>query len=1004
VIPKKVWAGVSAVALAAGVAAAVLPRVDDLPLRPLAVDGPALDDLEHVLVRVPAAAALVPVATVPAAPPTGPAPGLDLARVDRYAGRISRLERSGDRVYAVLTDGTRVDVTAGAPDTPPSPAEPVDDRRVPEPLRELAADPDVTEVSRVDANTWRVIGKASAARVGRLTGLATTEDTLLHVEHTDDTYGHLLWGLENTGGTVGGFPAKADADVDGVEAMARETGAGVVVAVVDTGMQLDHPDLPPLWRNAGEVCGNGADDDHNGYVDDCAGWDFVHDDNTVHDAADSNDHATHIAGTIAAVPDNDRGVAGLAPGVTIMPVKVSANGSMLASDIALGIRYAADNGARVINASFGTSPGLAPRSAVQVVEDAIAYARGKGVLVAAAAGNDGANTDAAPVWPANLPLDNIVSVGASTADEKRAGFSNYGSESVDLFAPGHYIVSTMPGSGYGAMQGTSMATPHVAAAAAALLAQNPAMTPDQVRDRLMATVDADSGYAGRAVTAGRLNAERALAPSGTDPSVLAEGFDAVPADEEHTGTLTIRASAGLAPADARVTWRGSLVTAVDGAQYAVVDHPVTVDGEARSTDGLGRVPLGPAGGVAGDDAALTGDGVAVRLGTTLPAGDYALVVDVVSAADPRFAYGQSVAVFFTVGAAAAPPGTSPGTPGAPGTDAPSAPATGAPGTGTPGDPGTGTPGDPGTGTPGDPGTGTPGDPGTGTPGDPGPETPGDPGDPGSDTPGTVPGDPGSDNPGTDTPASPGPGATADPGLPSSPGTGTPRIPSTPSSPGTETPGTETPDTETPGAPSTPGAPGATTAPAAPGPAAPTTPAEPGDTSPRPGPVTGDGITIASVTPNHGPASGGTAMLIAGSGFPEYPVVTVGGRPAPVLSRGLASLTVATPGGDPGTTADVTVADRADRSVTLRDGFRYDGTPVSDPAEAAPTTAPAPGDATPDGPAGSTYRPDPAVGAAVSRNGLRLAPITGGSPLGALGPAQWPLYRCAEPVCSAVRVR
>jgi hypothetical protein len=168
-------------------------------------------------------------------------------------------------------------------------------------------------------------------------------------------------------------------------------------------------------------------------------------------------------------------------------------------------------------------------------------------------------------------------------------------------------------------------------------------------------------------------------------------------------------------------------------------------------------------------------------------------------------------------------------------------------------------------------------------------------------------------------------------------------------------------------------------------------------------VTGDGITIASVTPDHGPATGGTAMLIAGSGFPEYPVVTVGGRPAPVLSRGLASLTVSTPGGGPGTTVDVTVADRANRSVTMRNAFRYDGTPVGGPDGTTPPTGAAPG-AAPEGPAGSTYQPAPTVGPAAARNGLRLARIIGDRPLGVLQPARWPLYRCTQPVCPAVPVR
>src|SRR5947207_13649274 len=421
------------------IAAAVLAGPAPLVLRPLASAQPAPDGYEHVLVHVPAPAA---------GGSTVPGSGVDLAALARYQGRVDRLERDGaGRVLAVLTDGSVVDVSAASPTAGRPPQ-----------LAALASDPDVVGVSQVDATTWRVTGRLAADRVAALTGLPAHADVLMRVTDTNDTYFPLLWALKNSGGTVGGFPAVNDADVDGVEAAARATGSGVVVAVVDSGVQPDHPDLPALWHNPNEVCGNGIDDDHNGYVDDCAGWDFVHHDNTPYDPADSNNHGTHVAGTIAAVPNNGRGVAGLAPGATIMNLKITANGSIWLSDAAEAFRYAADHGAPVINASFATSPG-APRSSVQVLEDAIGYARSKGVLVVAAAGNDAVDTDTSPVYPAALPADNLVSVGASTAAEQVASFSNYGATSVDLFAPGHYIASTVHRGRYAAMQGRCMAAP-----------------------------------------------------------------------------------------------------------------------------------------------------------------------------------------------------------------------------------------------------------------------------------------------------------------------------------------------------------------------------------------------------------------------------------------------------------------------------------------------------------------------------------------------------------------
>lgn len=218
-------------------------------------------------------------------------------------------------------------------------------------------------------------------------------------------------------------------------------------------------------------------------------------------------------------------------------------------------------------------------------------------------------------------------------------------------------------------------------------------------------------------------------------------------------------------------------------------------------------------------------------------------------------------------------------------------------------------------------------------------------------------------------------------------------------------------------------------------------------------MTDDGITISAVTPDHGPATGDTAMMIVGSGFPEYPVVTVGGRPAPVLSRSRASLTVSTPGGDAGTTVDVTVADRVDRSVTMRNAFRYDGTATADPAPTTPgdpgndspgsdgpgsdgpgsdgpgsdgpgsdgpgsdgpgsdgpgsdgpgSDGPSTDNPAPTGPAGTTYRPAPIVGPDGVQNGLRLALFLDNNPLGAWQPGRWPQHRCTKPACPAVAVR
>ncbi|MGC9669557.1 S8 family serine peptidase [Planosporangium sp. 12N6] len=965
--------GLAAVLAGTATAAVAMSGPDVLPLRPLQQAQPPTDSYQHVLVDLPAD---TPIVAAGDATPSGA--GVDLAVLARYQGRVDRLERGENgRVLAILTDGGSVDVTAGAAQAASA------TRDVPAPLRALASNPDVVDLEPVSPTTWKVTGNLPADRVSALSGLPARSDVLMQAT-ADDTYRSSLWALENLGGTVGGYPAVFDADVDGVEANRRGTGTGVVVAVVDTGVQNNHPDLPPLWHNPNEICGNGIDDDHNGYVDDCEGWDFVHNDNTVYDPADSNDHGTHVAGTIAAIPNNGQGTAGLAPGATIMSVKVSANGSMWMSDVARGIRYAADNGAKVVNASLGTTPGAVPRSGVRDLEDAIVYAGSKGVIVVAAAGNDATNTDTAPQWPADLPLDNIVSVGASTAADQVAGFSNYGATSVDLFAPGHYIISTVPG-GYAAMQGTSMASPHVAAAAALVMSADPGLAPAAVRQRLMDTADPVPAYQGKSITGARLNADRALAASGI--TVDAAAFNDFTADTPHTGTVTVKAAPGAVPAGTAVTPRATLLTNIGGTTYAVLDQPVTVNGAEITTDSGGQFLLGPESGVAGADPTLTGVGIRASVGATLPAGDYALVVDLVAVADSGYAYGTSNAVVFTVGGATAAP-----TPAAP----TPAPATTAPGGGTP-RPGTTTPVTtsprPGTPTPTAPRT-TPGPgvtPGPGTQPTSGPRPTTGP----TPAPGTSP------QPGTGTSPQPGTGTSPQPGTGTSPQPGTGPSPSTGTVPA---PGTTPKPTAAPQPGATP-----TARPTVPGPV----PTAPGPTqtaapapAPAPSPVTGNGITITSVTPANGPAGGGTTVMIIGSGFPASPVVKIGGVGAYVSSRGTSSLTVITPSGTAGSVVDVTVGDPSGRSVTMARAFRYDAAPGATPA---PGTTPTPGASTPaatptgtaaptpTAPTGASRRDPLRLGSPTSRNGLKVAPVL--NPPAGL----WTAARCQTVQCRGVQI-
>jgi subtilisin family serine protease len=254
-------------------------------------------------------------------------------------------------------------------------------------------------------------------------------------------------------------------------------GQGVVVAVVDTGVDVNHPDLMnQLWVNAGEIPGNGIDDDHNGYIDDRSGWDFATGDNN---PDDGNGHGTHVAGIIAAAA-NGVGATGVAPGATIMPVRVlDSNGSGSAASVAAGIRYAAANGADIINLSLGGAFS-------SVIQSAIQYAQQLNVLVVVAAGNESAS---APSYPARFSsaLANVLSVGAFSSSGSLASFSNHvgTSGAVQVDAPGVNVYSTYLDGRYANLSGTSMATPEVAGLAALALSANPNLTAAQLRSLIV---------------------------------------------------------------------------------------------------------------------------------------------------------------------------------------------------------------------------------------------------------------------------------------------------------------------------------------------------------------------------------------------------------------------------------------------------------------------------------------------------------------------------------------
>lgn len=321
-------------------------------------------------------------------------------------------------------------------------------------------------------------------------------------------------------------------------ASAWETTKGsaqVVVAVSDTGLDLSHPDIQAnIWSDPVEIL-NGIDDDGNGYVDDVNGWNFITGSN---DFADDHGHGTHVSGTIAAGTDNGVGMAGVSWYTRIMPLKfLDANGQGSVGDGIASILYAADNGAQVVNCSWGFT------SYSQSLKEAIEYAFQKGVVVVAAAGNG--SMEAAEFYPGGY--GNVLTVAATDNLDQKASFTNFGA-AVDVSAPGVDILSLRAGTTdmyldggthvvdtrYFRASGTSMAAPHVSGLAALLFAENPTWTGKQVMAQIVATAD---GLADAGLGSGRVNAPAALTAPPTRQRLQYEGLTIVPESGADDGYL-----------------------------------------------------------------------------------------------------------------------------------------------------------------------------------------------------------------------------------------------------------------------------------------------------------------------------------------------------------------------------------------------------------------------------------------------------------------------------------
>jgi subtilisin family serine protease len=407
------------------------------------------------------------------------------------------------------------------------------------------ADEQLADVGDAQIRRLQVSGTVADA-VRNLSGNSWVEyaepNYILHANLTpnDTRYGE-LWGMKNTGQVINTVPGKPGADISAEQAWNVTTGsANVIVGVVDTGVDYNHADLSAnIWNNPGGVAGCAAGTHgYNAITRTC-------------DPLDDHYHGTHCSGTIGAVGNNALGVVGVNWTVKIMGLKfLDSTGSgttanaITAIDFAVQAKIAGQN-VRVLSNSWGGG-GFS-----QALLDEINKANTNNILFVAAAGNASANNDVTPNYPSNYNAPNVVAVAATDNTDALASFSNYGRTTVHLGAPGVDILSTQPGGLYQYLSGTSMATPHVAGAAALVLAAQPTLNTAGVKSALLNNVDPIPSLNGLTVTGGRLNAAKAVGapappPPGPDFSLSASPSSQTVVQGASTSyTVTVTPSGGF---------------------------------------------------------------------------------------------------------------------------------------------------------------------------------------------------------------------------------------------------------------------------------------------------------------------------------------------------------------------------------------------------------------------------------------------------------------------------
>jgi subtilisin family serine protease/subtilisin-like proprotein convertase family protein len=434
------------------------------------------------------------------------------------------------------------------------------------------------------------------------------------------------WQLSNTGQDVQGQTGTVGADISAEAAWDTTVGSrSVIIGVIDTGVQVNHPDLAAnIWRNPGEVAGNGIDDDGNGYIDDITGYDFGALDNN---PDDEQGHGTAVAGTIGAVGNNGVGVTGVAWNVSILPLKIATStGGLTLEAIVAAHDYVTmmrNRGVNVVatNNSYGAfAPAFYADQAGPVAErQAIQRYIDSGGIFVAAAGNDGADNDSTfRAFPASYDLPGIISVAATDNQDQLAGFSNYGVQNVDLAAPGVNVRTTAINSSYTYISGTSFASPMVAGAVAILKTVKPTASAFDIRQVLIDSSDQLPALQNKVTSGGRINLARAIEILSVEGPVLRA---------INPGPVTTQNDPALAHPNAAVAFTFNKAIA----SGTLSTSGVTMTG--AGTDGIFgngddfTVPISSIGLASGDNATVNvGLNLAAFALNRLPIGKYRFVL------------------------------------------------------------------------------------------------------------------------------------------------------------------------------------------------------------------------------------------------------------------------------------------------------------------------------------------------------------------------------------------